>query len=242
MSEFNRPNTAYAYGSGTTMKQYVRKVFLLMSGALAITAGTAALGYFSFMGQGIVYKTLVSFPFVAWLFLIAELGVAFAMSAGITRFSTGTCRILFFVYSFLTGLTFSFLPMAYGITTLFTAFLFAASLFVCCAIIGMTTNTDLTKFRGLLMGALLALVLMSVLSIFIPVLRNNLLLGYAGLFVFLGLTAYDMQKIKSFYYGTADGETIRANLAVYGAFQLYLDFINIFLRILSILGNRSSNN
>ena len=76
-------------------------------------------------------------------------------------------------------------------------------------------------------------------SIFIPILRNNLLIGYFGLIVFLGLTAYDMQKIKAYYY-QADGE-LKDNLAVYSAFQLYLDFINILLYIIRILGNRNRN-
>ena len=80
----------------------------------------------------------------------------------------------------------------------------------------------------------------SVLSIFIPVLRNNLLIGYLGLIVFLGLTAYDMQKIKTFYYNTEEGN-VKDNLAVYAAFQLYLDFINILLYIIRILGNRNRN-
>ena len=89
------------------------------------------------------------------------------------------------------------------------------------------------------MGALLALVLVSVISLFVPVLRESMWIGYLGLAVFLGLTAFDMQKIKQFYYGTGEG-TIRESLAVYAAFQLYLDFINMFLYILRILGSRSS--
>ena len=194
MSEYNRPN-AYAYTSGITLNEYIRKIFALMAGGLGVTTVIAALGYFSFASGGIVYKLLVSMPFIAIILLLAEIGCAVAMSAGITRFSTGTCTTLFFVYSALTGITFSVLPMSYGISTVFTAFLFAAVLFVCCAVIGYTTNVDLTKFSGLLMGALLALVIMT---------------------------------------------AIRANLAVYSAFQLYLDFINIFLYVLRILGNRKN--
>lgn len=239
MSEYNRPN-AYAYTSGITLNEYIRKIFALMAGGLGITTVIAALGYFSFASGGIVYKLLVSMPFIAIILLLAEIGCAIAMSAGITRFSTGTCTALFFVYSALTGITFSVLPMSYGISTVFTAFLFAAVLFVCCAVIGYTTNVDLTKFSGLLMGALLALVIMTVISMFVPALRNSLFIGYAGLLIFLALTAFDMQKIKKFYYGTGEGDTIRANLAVYSAFQLYLDFINIFLYVLRILGNRKN--
>lgn len=238
MSEYNRPGTAYTYESGVTLNQYIRKVFALMAGGLAITTVIAALGFFSFANGGIVYNILSVGRFLPIILVLVQFGLAIALSAGISRFSTGTCTALFFVYSAITGLTFSILPMVYGISTVFTAFLFAAVLFVCCAVIGYTTNVDLTKFSGLLMGALLALVIMTVISMFVPVLRNSLFIGYAGLLIFLALTAYDMQKIKQFYYGTAEGDTIRANLAVYSAFQLYLDFINIFLYILRILGNR----
>ena len=238
MSEYNRPGTAYTYESGATLNQYIRKVFALMAGGLAITTAIAAFGFFSFANGGIVYQILAAGRFLPIVLVLVQFGVAIAMSAGISRFSTGTCTALFFIYSAITGMTFSILPMVYGISTVFTAFLFAAVLFVCCAVIGYTTNVDLTKFSGLLMGALLALVIMTVISMFVPVLRNSLFIGYAGLLIFLALTAYDMQKIKHFYYGTAEGDTIRANLAVYSAFQLYLDFINIFLYILRILGNR----
>jgi FtsH-binding integral membrane protein len=111
-------------------------------------------------------------------------------------------------------------------------------LFISCAIIGHTTSVDLSRFTGLLFGALLAVVIVSVLGIFIPALRGSLLIGYAGLIVFLGLTAFDMQKIKQYYY--VPDEKIKGNLAVYSAFQLYLDFINILLYILRILGNSKS--
>ena len=238
MSEYNSQSQVY-YESGESLRTYITKVFTTMTIGLLITTLVAFDGYLSLMRGGIFLQVLSSAPWIVYVLLFAELGVAIAMSMGITKFSPMTCRILFFVYSALTGLTFSTLPLAYGVTTVFTAFLFAAVLFACCAVIGHTTNVDLTQFRGLLMGALLALVLVSVISLFVPVLRESMWIGYLGLAVFLGLTAFDMQKIKQFYYGTGEG-TIRESLAVYGAFQLYLDFINMFLYILRILGSRSS--
>ena len=238
MSEFNRPGAAYTYGDGTTLNAYVRKVFTLMGIGLGLTAAVAFFGYTSLMSGGIVYKLFTSSSIFTWILVLAELGIAFAMSMGINRFSTGTCTGLFMAYSVLTGLTFSFLPLEFGVATVFSAFLFAAVLFVCCAIIGYTTNVDLTKFTGLLFGALLALVITTVISLFVPALRDSLFISYAGLLIFLALTAFDMQKIKQFYYGTGADGTIRSNLAVYSAFQLYLDFINIFIYILRIMGRR----
>lgn len=238
MSEFNNQSQVY-YGSGESLRTYITKVFSTMAIGLLITTAIAFDGYLSLQRGGIFLQVLANAPWIVFVLLIAELGVAFALNLGITKFSPMTCRILFFAYSALTGLTFSTLPLAYGVTTVFTAFLFAAVLFVCCAIIGHTTNVDLTQFRGLLFGGLIALILMSVISMFVPVLRNSLFIGYIGLALFLGLTAFDMQKIKQFYYGTGEG-TVRESLAIYSAFQLYLDFINMFLYILRILGSRSS--
>lgn len=238
MSEFNTSNVYTAEPQG--MRTYLTKVFGNMAAALGITAVIAAGGYMSFMNGGVFYQVLANAPWVSWLFLIAEFGVVIAMSNGLTRWSTGTIRILMFVYAAITGVTFSILPLAYGIDNTFEAFLFAAALFVGCAIIGKFTKLDLTRFSGLFMGALIALVVMSLLSLFIPFLRNGLLMGYLGLGIFLALTAFDVQRISKFYYEMGEG-TIKENIAVYGAFELYLDFINVFLYVLRILGGSSRN-
>jgi FtsH-binding integral membrane protein len=131
--------------------------------------------------------------------------------------------------------------LVFDISTIFTAFLFAAVLFASCAIIGYTTNVDLSRFRGLMLGGLVALVITSLLSLFIPILRDNLMISYLGLAIFLALTAWDMQKIRAYYYATEGASAMRANLATYAALDLYLDFINIFLRVLQILGRNSKN-
>ncbi len=241
MSEFNRQDV-YVEESGASLGDYYAKVFSLMGLGLVITSIIAFYGYYSLIRGGIVYR-LLSGTYAPIIFIglfISELGIAIAMGRGLTKFSTATVRTLFFIYSAITGLTFSIIPAAYGYSTIFVAFIFATVLFVSCGIIGKTTSVDLSQFRGLLYGALLAVIILSVLSIFIPLLRNNLLIGYLGLIVFLGLTAYDMQKIKAFYY-SANNEAIKDNLAIYSAFQLYLDFINIFLYILRILGSRNRN-
>lgn len=240
MSEFNR-SESYIRESEGSLNAYIAKVFTIMGAGLGITTVIAYLSYLSFMSGGFVYRMLVTTsPIVFFALFFVEIGIAIAMGRGITRFSTGTCRLLFFVYSAITGITFGILPIGYGVDTLFVAFLFAAVLFACCAIIGYTTNIDLTRFQGLLFAGLITVVVLSVLSMFVPVLRDSLLIGYLGLVVFLGLTAYDMQKIKYFYYNGVEG-TVKENLAVYAAFELYLDFINIFLYILRILGSRNRN-
>ena len=238
MSEFNQSNI-YERDETSGLKAYITKVFTIMGGGLALTGFVAWQGYKSLMlGRGFIANLFYGFPQIAWILLIAEFGIVIGLSAGLRKMSTGLATGLFLAYALITGLTFSYIPFLYGIHTVFTAFVYAAVLFVSCAIIGHTTSVDLSRFTGLLFGALLAVVIVSVLGIFIPALRGSLLIGYAGLIVFLGLTAFDMQKIKQYYY--VPDEKIKGNLAVYSAFQLYLDFINILLYILRILGNSKS--
>ena len=244
MSEFNQTQT-YVNETGTTLNAYITKVFSMMGIAVLLTAAIAFVGYLSLVNGGFLYNMYMSGAIsIAYIVCaIAQFGVCIVLSMRITKMETKTAKILFYAYAALTGVTFAVLPMAFDVATVFSAFAFAAVMFFCCAVIGHTTSVDLTKFSGLLIGGLIALVVATILSLFVPVLRDSLIISYIGVLLFLVITAWDMQKIKQFYYGTQGGMgTLGGNLAVYGAFQLYLDFINLFLRILRILGSRSNRN
>lgn len=238
MSEYRNSNVYEA--AGDSFKEYLAKVFTKMGIALFVTGVTAFVVYLN-IAQGGFMANVLSNGFALIVLFIAQFGVCIAISAGLTRMNQTTCTTLFYVYAMLTGITFSTLFIAYGFTTVFASFGFTAVMFFACAIIGHTTNVDLSKFSGLLMGGLIALVIASLVSMFVPSLRNSLVISYIGILVFLGLTAWDMQRIKAYYYQTT-GTEIQGNLAVYGAFQLYLDFINIFLYVLRILGRNSNRN
>ena len=239
MSEYNNYNVYEA--SGESLKSYINKVFIKMGIALLITTAVAYFGYRSLFTGGILAKIVMGSNFAFIGLMVVQIGVVMVLSFGLRKLSPTAANILFYVYSAITGVTFSVLPLAFEISTIFTAFLFAAVLFGSCAVIGYTTNVDLSRFRGLMLGGLLALVITSVLSIFIPILRNNILISYLGLAIFLALTAWDMQKIRAYYYSTETSPQMRANLSTYAALDLYLDFINIFLRVLQILGRNSKN-
>ncbi|MBR3358696.1 MAG: Bax inhibitor-1/YccA family protein [Solobacterium sp.] len=239
MSEYNNYNVYEA--SGESLKSYINKVFIKMGIALLITTAVAYFGYRSLFTGGILAKFVMGSSFAFIGLMIVQIAVVLVLSLGLRKLSPTAANILFYVYSAITGVTFSVLPLAFEISTIFTAFLFAAVLFGSCAVIGYTTNVDLSRFRGLMLGGLLALVITSVLSIFIPILRNNILISYLGLAIFLALTAWDMQKIRAYYYSTETSPQMRANLSTYAALDLYLDFINIFLRVLQILGRNSKN-
>ncbi|NCB32328.1 MAG: Bax inhibitor-1/YccA family protein [Erysipelotrichia bacterium] len=238
MSEY-RDSNAYT-SAADTFKNYLTKVFTKMGIALVITAVTAFAVYYNIMSGGIMLQLLGSTFAVIALFAV-QIGLCIYMSTHLAKMSQTTCSTLFYAYAVITGITFSTLFLVYDLGTIFIAFAFTAVMFFACAVIGHTTNADLSKFSGLLIGGLIAVALASVLSLFIPVLRDSLLISYIGIFVFLGLTAWDVQKLKTFYYQTGGDGVLQGNLAVYGAFQLYLDFINIFLYVLRILGRNSSN-
>ena len=146
--------------------------------------------------------------------LITQIVLVLSLNAAVRHLSKGACTALFFTYAAITGITFGVIPLAYEVGTVFQAFIFAAILFVSCAVIGHVTNVDLTKYQGVLLGGLFALIIASVVSIFIPALRDNLLIAYLGLFIFMIYTAFDIQRIKQFYYMTADGTDQRDKLAI----------------------------
>ena len=218
MSEFDRNNVYGAYDEQAGLKAYITKVFTHMGIGLTITAAVAYLFYHSLVTRGTLARIVFyseSALFIQIGLLISQFVLVISLNAAITRLSKGACNALFLTYAALSGVTFGVIPLAYGVGVVFQAFVFAAILFISCA-----------------------LVIASIVSIFIPALRNNLLIAYLGLFIFMIYTAFDIQRIKQFYYMTADGTDQRDKLAIYGALQLYLDFVNMFLYLLRILGRR----
>ena len=236
MSEYNTVQMTEDEQAG--LRKYVNKVFLTMGAGVSVTAIVSFLGYYLLATE---ILSLQVYAIALPIALIAELAICFILSRKITELATSTANMLFYTYAAVTGVTFAVLFVNINMETVFAAFAYSAVMFFSCAVIGLTTKVDLTKFKGMIFGALIALILATILSFFVPVLRDSLLLSYIGVVLFLVITAYDMQKIKEFYYGTQGGYgQIGNNLAIYGAFQLYLDFINIFIKVLSILSSRSN--
>lgn len=240
MSQMNQ-SQSYVNADASGLREYISRVFMIMGVGLALTAFIAYSGFQSIVnGSGLFYTIAMTLPNVMWLVILLQLGIAIGLSAGIQKMNPVLATVLFFVYSAITGFTFSYLPFSFGVSTVFTAFVYASVLFICCAVIGHTTSIDLSQFSGLMIGGLIAMVVVGLLSMFVPMLRTDtasIFIGYLGLILFLFLTAWDMQKIKSYYY--VQDARIQTNLAIYSAFQLYLDFINMFLYLLRILGGRS---
>ena len=233
----------YVYNSDgnliDTFPMHLKKIFLKMTIAMALTAAVAFAGY-EILEAGGFLANIFANPISMIIIIILQLGIALGFRSALFKATPTTCDVMLYVYAGITGVTFSVLPYAYTSETLFTAFLFAAVLFASCAVIGYTTNVDLTKLRGILFAGLIALIVCSIASLFIPALRDNLLISYIGLVIFLCYTAYDIQMIKNNYEQFKYNPAIAEKFSSFGAFELYLDFINLFIRILQILASSRS--
>lgn len=169
---------------------------------------------------------------IYWIFAILEIGLAIFLSVRIHKMSATTARITYLLYTFLTGLTFSSIFIVYKLSSIMLVFLVASILFLIFALIGRFTKIDLTKLGTILMMMLLGVLLCMVINIFLGNETFDIIISCVSVVIFLGFIAYDIQKIKKL-----EDYLPEENLAVIGAFELYLDFINVFLDLLRIFGN-----
>ena len=170
--------------------------------------------------------------------IIAELGLVFAISARVGRMNPGTATSLFVLYAGLNGVTLSFIFLVYAKASIVSTFFICAGTFLACSIYGWTTKRDLTSLGGFLMMGLMGIIIASLVNLFIRSSAVSMVVSYIGVFVFVGLTAYDTQKLKNMALtqpADLDGAVIRKG-AILGALSLYLDFINLFLLLLRIFG------
>ena len=202
---------------------------LLISGVAAWAVGTSPE----------LSRKLVTSPGLCIILFLVEIGLVLWISAGINKMSASNATALFVAYSLVNGVTLSFIFIAYTQTVIASAFAVTAGTFAVMAVIGSVTKTDLTRFGNLFLMALIGLVIASLVNMFWMNNTFSLIISYVGVLVFVGLTAYDAQKIKMMFLeaGMENSETVR-KIAILGALSLYLDFINLFLFILRIFGRR----
>ena len=202
------------------------KIFFWMFIGLAITFG---VGYYVSINENMLYNVFSSY----YIFLIiAEIVVVIWLSAKIRKMKPTTAKILFCLYSFITGLTFSSIFVVYQMTSIMTVFGITALIFLIFALIGYYTKIDLTKFGTYLFMALIGVIICSLINMFVGSSTFDLGITIVCLIIFIAYIAYDIQIIKRNLYQITEED----NLAIYGALQLYLDFINIFLRLLQLFG------
>lgn len=174
--------------------------------------------------------------------LFAQLGVVIGMSAAINKLSPTAATVLFMVYAALTGVTFTSLFLIFDTFSLIYVFGICAMVFMLMAVYGFTAKRDLTRIGRLAFFGLIGIILAGIINFFVASSPLDMLISIVGIVVFIVLIAYDTQHIKMMYYGTAErgmGDSPMAHkLAIYGALMLYLDFINLFIKLLYLLGNR----
>ena len=204
-----------------------------MTLALVITGFTA---YGISSNPGLAH-TIITNRLLFWGLIIGELGLVMAISGAIRRLSIATATLLFVLYSILNGATLSVLFYAYTLSSIATVFFITAGTFAVMAFVGYTTKADLTSLGKLLFMALIGIIIATVVNMFLGSSMLHLIVSYVGVAVFVGLTAYDTQKIKRMLYEADNMSEEAQKLALLGSLTLYLDFINLFLMLLRIFGN-----
>jgi FtsH-binding integral membrane protein len=216
------------------VNDFVRSVYNWMGVGLALTGLVA----FYVSNSESMVRLIFGNPIIFFVLIFAELGLVFAISGMVNRLSAGTATALVLLYAGLNGLTLSFVFLAYTRTSVVSTFFICAATFVGCSLYGWATKKDLTSMGGFLMMGLIGIIIASLVNLFIRSSAMSMIISYIGVIVFVGLTAYDTQKIKNMAMTQPDGlaaGVVRKG-AILGALSLYLDFINLFLMLLRIFG------
>ena len=221
--------------SKTAQRALFRNVYVWMTMALAIT-GLVAM----YMAKSLtLLQMILGSSFGMWGLLIAEIGLVWYLSARIRQISFTTATVLFIIYSILNGATLSVIFLAYTASSIANTFFITAGTFAATGIYGYVTNKDLSSLGSLCIMGVIGLIIATVVNIFLASDALTMVISYIGVALFVGLTAYDTQKIKRLLLSNdmeVNEETQK--IALLGALTLYLDFINLFLYLLRILGDR----
>ena len=225
------------------LRGYMIRVYNYMTAGVALTGLVAWFTYSAAVvdtGAGLQLTEFGQAIFASplmWLFVLAPLGLVMLLSFGINRLSARTALTVFFVYAALVGLSLASIFLVYTHASITRVFFISAATFGATSLYGYTTQRDLTRVGSFMFMGLIGLIIASVVNIFLHSTRLDWAISVIGVIVFVGLTAYDTQRIREMYDVNDDG-TISGRKAVMGALRLYLDFINLFLMLLRIFGNR----
>jgi FtsH-binding integral membrane protein len=220
-------------------KSFIANVFSWMGIALGISAITAyVFGTDPSYMQYLMNPETHSLSGLGYVVMFAPLGLVLLMGFGINRLSSTALTAVFLVYSVLMGMSLSFIFLAYTAASIYTIFISTGAMFGIMALIGYTTKTDLTKLGSLLFMALIGIIIASLVNMFIGSSGLSYIISFIAVIVFTGLTAYDVQKLKDISSQVEAGTEGTAKMSIMGALTLYLDFINLFIALLRLFGNR----
>ncbi|MEI6124300.1 MAG: Bax inhibitor-1/YccA family protein [Bacteroidota bacterium] len=244
MSRYNEQNYSginneAIQGTAVLARAFMMRVFSWMFLALTITAITsfvwAATPSLMLL---LINTTTHGLSTLGWIVMFAPLGFVLLMSFGFQKLPAPIMMMLFVVYAIIMGMSLSFIFLAYNIGTIGITFAIAAGMFGVMAIAGYITKTDLTKFGSLLMMGVVGLVIAMLVNFFMKSDTMGYVISVIGVLIFTGLTAYDVQKLKRIGTTMDGGNTMATKMSIMGALTLYLDFINLFLFLLRLMGGR----
>ncbi len=215
------------------LREYMLRIYNYMASGLALTGIVAYV-----FAQSGMYAQVAATPLI-YLIMLAPLGFVMVMSFGIQRMQASTAQLLFWLFAGVMGLSLASIFLVFTGASIARVFFITAGTFAAMSLYGYTTKRDLTQFGSFLMMGLIGIIIASIVNIFIASSALQFAISVIGVIVFVGLTAYDTQSIKQQYYELqyADGQTA-SKTAIMGALRLYLDFINLFMMLLQLLGVR----
>ena len=216
------------------LRVHMQRVYGYMAGGLVLTGIIAYAAAVSGFYQAIADTGLI------WIVMLAPLGFVLALSFGIQRMSVEAAMLLFWLYAAVMGLSLGSIFLVYTGTSIARVFFITAATYGAMSIYGYTTKSDLSGFGSFLLMGLIGIVIASIVNIFIGSTALQFAISVIGVIVFVGLTAYDTQRIKEMYL-ESDSAEISDKKAVMGALALYLDFINLFMLLLQLFGQRRQN-
>ena len=248
--DFNRQNIFQATSAKTAvwdagLRAYMLKVYNYMATGVLLTGIISLISFklsaeVSASGQIIAlsdYGDAIFNSGLKWVIMLAPLAVVFYMSFGINKMSTSKAQTVFWIFTILMGLSLSWVLIVFTEVSVARVFFITSATFGAMSIYGYTTKRDLTKLGSFLMMGLIGIIIASIVNIFMKSSMMYFVISILGVLIFVGLTAYDTQKIKNMYAVNDTGE-IMGKKAVMGALTLYLDFINLFIMLLRLFGQR----
>lgn len=214
------------------LRQFLLSVYNYMGSGLVLT-GLVAYG----AAETGLYTSLVQMPFLFWGVVLAPLALVFLLSFRIEKMSVGAAQAAFWAYAGLVGLSLAGIFLMYTGVSIARTFFITAATFLAMSLYGYTTRADLARFGSFLMMGLVGIIIASVVNLFLTSSALQLAISVIGVLVFVGLTAYDTQRIKEIYLAS-DNSAVAAKKTIMGALALYLDFLNLFILLLQLTGNR----
>lgn len=216
--------------TSSVLSTVMRKVYVRMFLALVVTAFTALY----VASSPALLTTILGSRAIFFGLMIAELAVVFVLSGMLYKLSTATATLLFYLYAILNGVVFSSIFVVYELGSIAYTFFITAGVFGAMSVYGLVTKNDMTRFGSYCVMALFGLIIATVVNIFVASSTLDWIISFVGVALFIGLTAWDTQKIKNAAYEVEPSQM--GKLATIGALSLYLDFINLFLYLLRFFG------